>query len=709
MTAVLESIRVLLVEDDEEDYVITRDLLAAEDHVRFEVDWCSDYDSGLAAIREQRHDVYLVDYRLGARTGLELVSEGFVSEPSAPVIALTGLRDYAVDAEATLLGFTDFLVKSNLDSAVLERSIRYGLAHQRAMRALALSEERYALATRAASAGIWDWDLLRERIYLSSRWHAILGHPERDDEHGLASWFDLVHPDDVWALREAIDAHLRRDSPHLESELRMLHADGTWRWILVRGLAIRNLKGDATRLAGSLSDITTQRVAEDRLRDGALHDSLTALPNRALFMDRVDQVLRRAVRDPSIGCAVLFVDLDGFKLINDSISHAAGDRVLISLASRIASTMRPGDSAGRIGGDEFTVLLDGVREQTEAVTIAERLQQEIAKVVEIDGQELSVTASIGIALSVPDITATDLLRNADIAMYHTKRSRLSPIAIFNEGMHSRVVQRIAIESQLRKAIQGSLVGVDYQPIVDLATGRICALEALARWPQQWPSVSPADFIPVAEQTGLIGALGMQVLHTALAALADWRQAGLVDESVRMSVNLSGRQLDDVELPAKVCEALAEAGLTTDALVLEITESTLMQDQDRMQTSVVELCNAGVGLYLDDYGTGYSSLSALHRYPVNALKIDRSFVGSMSNDPGGTDVIVRSTIALAHSLELSVVAEGIETTSELRRLQTFGCEYGQGYLFARPLMRADTELMLQDWSSERRVPLLAGSK
>jgi EAL domain-containing protein (putative c-di-GMP-specific phosphodiesterase class I) len=276
-------------------------------------------------------------------------------------------------------------------------------------------------------------------------------------------------------------------------------------------------------------------------------------------------------------------------------------------------------------------------------------------------------------------------------------------------MHSRVVQRIATESRLRKAIEGSLVGVDYQPIVDLATGRICALEALARWPQQWPPVSPADFIPVAEQTGLIGALGMQVLHTALAALADWRHAGLVDESVRMSVNLSGRQLDDVELPAKVCEELAKAGLTTDALVLEITESTLMQDQDRMQTSIVELCKAGVGLYLDDYGTGYSSLSALHRYPVNALKIDRSFVGAMSDDPGGTDVIVRSTIALAHSLGLSVVAEGIETTSQLRRLQTFGCAYGQGYLFARPLVRADTELMLEDWSSERRVPFPTGSK
>jgi diguanylate cyclase (GGDEF)-like protein/PAS domain S-box-containing protein len=694
MAAVLDPIRVLLVEDDEEDYVVTRDLLAAQEHARFDVEWCADYDSALAAIRAQRHDVYLVDYRLGARTGLELVSEGFAAQPSAPVIALTGLGDYAVDAEATVLGFTDFLVKHDLDPAVLERSIRYGLAHQRAMRALALSEERYALATRASSAGIWDWDLVHDRMYRSPRWHAILGHPGREDENSPAAWFDLVHPDDLSALRRRIDVHLREESPLLECELRMRHTDGSWRWIHVRGLAIRDLNGEATRLAGSLSDITQRRVAEDRLRDGALHDALTALPNRTLFMDRVDQVLRRAVRDPSVGCAVLFVDIDSFKLVNDSVSHAAGDRLLIALAGRVASAVRPGDSAGRMGGDEFTVLLDGVRDQVEAVTIAERLQRQISKVVTVDGRELSVTASIGIAFSVPGISAADLLRNADIAMYDAKRNERPRLSIFNEGMHSRIVERSALESSLRKAIEDGLLGVHYQPIVDLTTGRICALEALARWPERWAPVAPVDFIPVAEQTGLIGALGMHVLHTALDALADWRHAGLVDESVRMSVNLSGRQLDDVDLPAKVCEGLDHAGLNPDALLLEITESTLMHDPARMQTRVAELCETGVGLYLDDFGTGFSSLAALHHYPVNALKIDRSFVACMSEDPGGTDVIVRSTVALAHNLGLSVVAEGIETASQLQRLRTFGCEYGQGYLLARPLPRADTELMLK---------------
>jgi EAL domain-containing protein (putative c-di-GMP-specific phosphodiesterase class I) len=261
-------------------------------------------------------------------------------------------------------------------------------------------------------------------------------------------------------------------------------------------------------------------------------------------------------------------------------------------------------------------------------------------------------------------------------------------------MHTRIVHRLALESDLRAALASELLEVHYQPIVDLDSGRICALEALARWPTQWPPVSPADFIPVAEQTGLIGKLGLQVLHTALNGLADWRAAGLVDGDVRISVNLSGRQLEDPELPVKVGNALQQAGIPAHALVLEITESALMQDPNRMQSMITQLCEAGVGLYLDDYGTGYSSLSALHRYPVDALKIDRSFVTAIIDDSTDGDVIVRSTVALAHSLGLRVVAEGIETPAQLRRLQSFGCEFGQGYLLARPGSRADTELLLK---------------
>jgi len=693
-----EPLSVLLVEDDEDDYLITRDMLAGQDRARFALDWCQAYGEALEAIGRQAHDVYLIDYRLGEHTGLDLVREGFATRPLAPVILLTGQSDYEIDLEATALGVTDYLVKQELDPAGLERSIRYAISHQRALEDLIQSEERYALAVRAANDGIWDWDLRSDRMYFSPRWRAILGQPERSGDDDPAAWFNLVHADDLLRLRAAIDAHVAGQTPHLESEHRMRHADGTWRWVLTRGLAIRGIDAEVTRMAGSLSDVTDRRSAEIRLQHDALHDALTGLPNRALFMDRVDQVVRRTSREPGCRCAVLFIDIDRFKLVNDSLSHAVGDHLLIALAGRFAGVLRPGDTVARIGGDEFTILLDGSVNEREARIVAGRVQGALGQAFTVDGHELNVTASIGISLAAAQMNSSELLRNADIAMYDAKRRGRACCALFDESMHRRVVDRLERENDLRHAVEDSLLEVHYQPIIDLATGRIAALEALARWPSEWPHVAPLDFIPIAEETGLIGPLGLHVLRSALDSLARWRGSGIVGEDVRMSVNISARQLEDPNLPANVRAALVAAGLDGDALRLEITESTLMQEPERMQQIVSEVCATGAGLHLDDFGTGYSSLTALHQFPVDALKIDRSFVASLGGDAGGSDVIVRSTVALAHSLGLHVIAEGIEDTAQLKRLRTLGCEYGQGYLLSKPLSGEDTQALLASWSS-----------
>ncbi|MEA2217964.1 MAG: hypothetical protein QOJ35_590 [Solirubrobacteraceae bacterium] len=701
MAAGDEPLKVLLVEDDEEDYVITRGMLSGQDRVRFRVEWCADYDDALAIIREQRHDVYLVDFRLGGRTGLELVRDGFAARPRAPVLILTGQSDYDIDLEATALGVTDYLVKQELNPLSLERSIRYAISHQKALDDLKRSEERYALAVRAANDGLWDWDLSSDQIYLSPRWHAMLGHPERSGEADCAVWFDLVHADDVGALRAAIDAHLAGQTPHLQAEHRMRHADGSWRWTLSRGLATRDADGRATRMAGSLSDIDDRHRAERQLQHDALHDALTGLPNRALFMDRVEQVMHRATRDPSVRSAVLFLDIDRFKLVNDSLGHAVGDHLLVALSARVSGVLRPGDTVARIGGDEFAILLDGVGCERDAAASAERVQRSLREPLTIDGRELFVTASIGVSRTGPGMTADELLRNADIAMYDAKRRGPGRCQVFDESMHRRRVDRLVRENDLRHAVEHSLLRVHYQPIVDLATGRICALEALARWPAGWPDVAPLHFIPIAEETGMIGALGLHVMRGALATLAELRARSLVSDEAWVSVNISPRHLDDPRLPGQVSAAIAAAGLPGNALRLEITESALMREPERLQQIVSEVCAAGVGLHLDDFGTGYSSLTALQQFPVDALKIDRSFVASLT---AGSDVIVRSTIAMAHSLGMQVIGEGIENPIQLRRLRTLGCEYGQGFLFSRPLSSEGIRSLIAGWSDAQVAAL-----
>jgi diguanylate cyclase (GGDEF)-like protein/PAS domain S-box-containing protein len=701
-------VRVLLVEDDEDDYLITRDMLARQQEgVQFHVEWRSGYLDGLAAIRQRAHDVYLIDYQLGSRTGLDLVREGFAEAPHTPVLMLTGQARYEVDLEATAVGVADYLVKQELDPAMLERSIRYAISHQRTIRELTLSEERYALAVRGANDGIWDWDLTSGKIYFSPRWHAIMG---REGEAGSAAeedpstWFELVHSADILRLRSAIDAHLDGRTPHLQSEHRMRHADGSWRWVMTRGLAIRGVDGTPTRMAGSLSDVTDRRTAQLRLQHDALHDTLTGLPNRTLFMDRVNQILQRAHRDPANGCAVLFLDIDRFKLVNDSLSHAVGDRLLIALAERLAASLRPGDTVARLGGDEFTVLLEDIGDAADARVVADRILGSLTELFEIDGNELFVSASVGIAISRPDLDCGSLMRNADIAMYDAKRRGRSRCAIFDDSMHRRVVDRLTRETELRQIVECSLLDIHYQPIVDLATGEIAGLEALARWPADWPHVAPSEFISIAEETGVIGALGQQVLVRALETLSEWRATGLIADEVCMSVNLSARQLDDPGWPEQVRAAINSAALPPRTLRLEITESTLMQEAERAQHVFEEVTDAGVGLHLDDFGTGYSSLSALHRYPVDALKIDRSFVATIDEPHTSNDVIVRSTVALAHSLGLPVIAEGIESAEQLRHLRALGCEFGQGYLFSRALDAERTRSLLGSWKAEEILAL-----
>ena len=707
MLAIAEVVRVLLVEDDEDDYLITRDLLSAQDRMQFEIEWVDSYDEARARIADGAHDVYLIDYRLGSHTGLDLVRDA-LDDRRAPVILLTGQNDYEVDLEATRLGVTDYLLKDQLDPSLLERTIRYAVRHHSALAELRSSQERYALAVRGANDGIWDWDLTAGNAYFSPRWKAMLGYAvEEIGGSPETEWFERVHPDDVGRLRGAIERHLAGRAPHFESEHRIRHASGAYRWVLSRGVAIRDRDGVATRMAGSMSDITDRKDAEDRLLHDALHDALTGLPNRALFMDRVTLSLTRAERHSGYRCAVLFLDLDRFKLVNDSFSHAVGDQLLIALARRLGSSLRPGDTVARLGGDEFTILLDDIGTAADALDVADRIQAALNEPFHIDGRELFITASVGISLSEPGMRVAELMRNADIAMYDAKRQGKARSATFDVSMHSRVVDQLELENELRTAIESNRLQVYYQPIVDLGSGRLSGFEALARWPADLPSIPPTEFIPIAEDTGQIAALGSFVLNEALARLADWRRRGVIGEDVTMSVNVSGRQLGEAGLAAEVTAALERHGLPAEVLRLEITESTILYDPDRMQSALEELTGIGVQAHIDDFGTGYSSLTFLHHFPGDTLKIDQSFVGAMHVSEGSEE-IVRAIIALAHNLEMRVIGEGIESGVQVRKLRTLGCEYGQGFLFSRPLDADDVELLARAWDARATSRLGIGA-
>src|ERR1044072_2311294 len=389
-----DELRILLVEDDQDDYVITRDLLASQDRLRFVIDWCADYDDALEKIRAQRHDVYLIDYHLGAHTGLELVRNAFSSRPRAPVLILTGQGSHEIDPEGTRLGLTDFLDKGELPSQALERSIRYAVSHHRALNELSQSEERYALAVRAANDGLWDWDLTTDRIRLSPRWYAILGLGDQPGETTAAEWYAFVHPDDVAGLKAAIEGYLAGSTAQLQHEHRMRHADGSWRWTLSRGLAVRNVDGTPARMAGSLSDIDDRRATGQ-----PLHDKLTGLPNRTLLVERMTRASQRMTRDPNVGWALLCLELDGLDAINAKVGRAAGDALLVALGVRVARGLRPGDPAARVRGRPLAVLLGGADALDDAATAAQRVRGCLEEPFEVGEHAVTVTASMGVAVA----------------------------------------------------------------------------------------------------------------------------------------------------------------------------------------------------------------------------------------------------------------------------------------------------------------------
>jgi diguanylate cyclase (GGDEF)-like protein/PAS domain S-box-containing protein len=683
--------RLLIVDDNE----MNRDMLARRlARKGYDVLVANGAQELVESVKQDGVDLVLLDIEMPEITGLDAlrILRKAYSAAELPVIMVTAKNQSEDIITALDLGANDYLTKP-IDFPVAVARISTQLAHKHAQEALKESEERYALAALGSNDGLWDWNIPDNEVHFSARWKSMLGFQENEISSKPEEWFDRIHDADRARVKSEISAHQSGATPHFESEHRMLHHDGTFRWMLSRGLAIRDQSGRPLRMAGSQTDITQAKVS----------DPLTGLPNRLLFIDRLNRLIKYSKRRKNHSFAVVFLDLDGFKMINDSMGHMVGDQLLVGVAERLEKCLRATDTlarlrdtytVARLGGDEFTVLLDDLKDPNDAKIAADRLMKALKPPFLLAGKEVYTSVSIGIAQSNPVYEGPDeMLRDADTAMYHAKSLGKGRYEVFDAKMRANVMARLQLETDLRHALERGEFRNFYQPIVNLASGEIAGFEALLRW--QHPTrglLGPIEFIGVVEETGLIREVGWWNLSEACRQIGEWRTASKTNRDLIISVNLSAKQFLQPNLVADIANLLREINLPPEALKLEITESTVMKDPAGAVAMLQEIKSLGVRLAIDDFGTGYSSLSYLHRFPLDTLKIDRSFISSMDDDGDGME-IARTILPMAKNLRLDVVAEGVETVEQFELLKKFNCAFGQGYYFSRPLSAEGIKTLL----------------
>jgi len=606
----------------------------------------------------------------------------FVGASAAGIIAklIDAVGFYAFLATTPIIAIVYFTYCTYLKN--VESSVAQAEQAERHVAALRISEERFRSAfdhaagmALVATDGRW--------IKVNRSLCEMVGYSEAEL---LSTNFQAItHEDDLANMMIQVGKLLEGELSTYQMELRYKHKRGQVVWILLSVTLIRDSLTNSVNLIFQIQDITDRKRAEERLLHEAFHDVLTGLPNRALFMDHLKLSVERGKRREDRLFAVLFLDLDRFKIINDSLGHMVGDQLLVGIARRLEICLRPGDTVARLGGDEFTVLLEDLMNVTEPMDVAERLQKALALPFNLNGHEVFTTVSIGIALSTTGYERPEeVLRDADTAMYRAKMLGKARHEVFDKTMHTLAMNLLQMETDLRRAIERKEFVLNYQPIVELETGNIRGFEALIRW--QHPErgfISPSQFIPIAEETGLIIPIGQWVLEEACRQIQEWQEQFPQYPPLQISVNLSSKQFLNSSLIDRIRTVLRETGVNPLSLKLEITESMVMENFDAAIEMLQQLRSLGIELSIDDFGTGYSSLSYLHRFPISTLKIDRSFVSRMSDHNENAE-IVRTIVMLARNLKMNVIAEGVETQDQLAQLAMLECEFGQGYYFSEPL-------------------------
>ena len=554
--------------------------------------------------------------------------------------------------------------------------------------------ERRALALTGAGDMIWDWDVSADKVFTSPETEQLLGLKRGSLEGPAARWLEVLHPLDRDRFRAVLDSVLEQRRGRLTQDFRLRTPDGHYLWFALKARPVVGSDGEVVRLVGTLTDVTEFKNAEERLLHDAVHDNLTGLPNRELFLDRLDAVLAFAKADPQIKPTVMVIDLDRFKQVNDSVGIAVGDFDPADLGPQAGRLLKPQDTLARLSGDQFALILLSERESERIIAFAETLRKGLRAPITFNDREILLTASMGIALADGQPHRNEeVLKDAELAMYHAKRIGGDRLELFKPSMRARKTDRLTLESELRRALERDEITILYQPIVRLEDRSVAGFEALARWDHpKMGRTSPSEFIAIAEEIGLIVDLGMFVLERTAKQLATWQRTIRQREPIFASVNVSSRQLLRQDLINDLRAVIARTGIARGTLKLELTESLVMENPEHATQMLQRIRELGAGLALDDFGTGHSSLAYLQRFPFDTIKIDQSFV--RANGKGARPVILRSIVALAHDLGMEVVAEGAETDSDAIELYQLGCEYAQGFHFGEPMSADDAKALLQ---------------
>jgi diguanylate cyclase (GGDEF)-like protein/PAS domain S-box-containing protein len=681
----------ILVGADEKLAAQLCEALAAASSWIFEVSVAHPTEVNLDRIDDE-YDLYIVD-----ASTLDPHVNRSEAEGRRPLLAISNEVETTLE-HARAGGAFDLLTLEDTHPRVLERAIRTALEHAALAKSLRDARSSHELLLRAANDGLWEWNLDTDRINYSSRWRQLFGLLDDDVDDSRDVWFSRVHTDDLPGLRADIRAHIDGRAVVHQFEHRIRQRDGGFRWVLSRGLVRRDRWGRAVELAGSLTDINRRKRAEALAAPHALHDELTGLPSRGVLMERLEQAIEQGKRNPEFRFSVLFLNLDRFKVLNDSIGLDSADRILAQLAERLRRCVPEGTLVCRYGGDEFAILIEGHEQFEDADVLAQQIHDTLRQPFELDEQTIFTTASIGITNSARNYErAAEVIRDAGVATSRAKRRGKSRSSTFDTAMRQEALNTLRTQMQLREAIVRQQFEVYYQPIVALGSCRLTGFEALVRWNHPKRGViGPIEFIALAEETGLIVPIGQFVLRDACSQMAAWRRKYPDASDVSISINLSGHQLSSPTLVTDIEQVLEDTGLAPDGVKLELTESTLIDDPINATRILARLRDRGIKLYIDDFGTGYSSLSYLHRFAIDGLKIDKSFVDMVGRDDRKA-AIVPSIVGLAHNLGMGVVAEGVETREQARELTLLDCGEAQGYLFSRPVPRDQAALLL-----ERRI-------